>query len=186
MLNQRSLSSLFSIIFVTLLGLMFSSASSASQPAIAVDYLIGEGSVDGVRLGFRPHHTTLNNLPLLGDVDVYWEVSLNYWNDGDSDVDDTNYAIALSPVFTKQFATVFNNPIRWEAGIGVSVLEDSMFGGEDLGTHFQFEDRIGVSMAFGEKHDQLIALRYMHYSNGGLDSINPGIDFFSLAYSTHF
>lgn len=184
--NNGNLSGFFPLVAVTL-GLMFSSSASAASPAFAIDYLMGESDVDGVRIGLRPHETTLKDLPLLGDVDVYWEVSLNYWSDSDSNhEDDENYAIALSPVFTKQFATVFGNPIRWEAGIGVSVLEDTMFAGKDMGTHFQFEDRIGVNMKFGEQQNHTVALRYMHYSNGGLDSENPGIDFISLSYSAQF
>jgi lipid A 3-O-deacylase len=29
-------------------------------------------------------------------------------------------------------------------------------------------------------------MRYMHYSNGGLNDKNPGMDFLNLSYAMHF
>ena len=52
--------------------------------------------------------------------------------------------------------------------IGVSLVEDTRFAGKDIGSHYQFEDRLGLVTDFGENMNQSIALRYMHYSNGCL------------------
>jgi hypothetical protein len=40
---------------------------------------------------------------------------------------DTNYALALSPVMSKQFATIADKcPLKWEFGVGVSLINDTI------------------------------------------------------------
>ncbi|MCC2616635.1 acyloxyacyl hydrolase [Aestuariibacter halophilus] len=153
--------------------------------AVAIDYLQGEGNVKGLRLGYRPVETQLITLPWVGDVDIYWEASLNLWEFGDPARHESNLVLALSPVISKQFATLAGTyPLYWEAGIGVSLVNDTRFAGKDIGSHYQFEDRLGVRLEFSRQHT--IAVRYLHYSNGGLNSKNPGMDFFNLAYVHRF
>ncbi|MFT4810750.1 MAG: lipid A 3-O-deacylase [Paraglaciecola sp.] len=53
-------------------------------------------------------------------------------------------------------------------------------------SHYQFEDRLGVTLAFGKQVKQSASIRYMHYSNGGLNDKNPGMDFLNLAYAYKF
>ena len=90
-------------------------------------------------------------------------------------------------MLSKQFATIANKyPLRWEFGIGVSLVEDTRFAGKDIGSHYQFEDRLGLVTDFGENMNQSIALRYMHYSNGGLNTHNPGVDFLNVSYAVYF
>lgn len=169
------------LIFIT------SSNAEANQQSYAIDYLYGEGDLSGVRLGYRPYHTELVEIKWLGKVNLYWELSINFWEFGADNKHQTNYAIALSPVISKQFALIDGRyPIKWEFGIGVSLIEDTQFAGKDIGSHYQFEDRLGLVMEFGEGLNQSFSVRYMHYSNGGLNSKNPGMDFLNLSYSKQF
>lgn len=159
----------------------------ASHQALAIDYLHGEGDLTGIRLAYRPYHMHITDIEWLGSVDVYWELSVNFWEFGDNNQHETNYALALSPVFSAQFATIANKyPLKWEFGIGVSLVEDTRFAGKDIGSHYQFEDRLGLIMQFGQSLGKSIAVRYMHYSNGGLNDKNPGMDFLNLSYAVNF
>jgi hypothetical protein len=167
--------------------LLPSQSVKASEQAVAIDFLHGEGNLNGVRLAYRPYHTQLTTFELLGDLDVYWEVSVNFWEFGEDNQHEVNYAIALSPVFSKQFDTLYNKyPLKWEFGIGVSLITDTRFAGKDIGSHYQFEDRLGLIIEFGEQLEKSLAVRYMHYSNGGLNDSNPGLDFLNLSYAREF
>lgn len=155
--------------------------------AVAVDLLMGSDDIDGVRLAYRPIKQQWSNIPYFETLDVYWEMSINFWEYGTQNKHEVNYAIALSPVFSKTFHYVKGiYPLKWEFGIGLSLLEDTRFAGKDVGSHYQFEDRIGITMNFGNNHEQSVSLRYMHYSNGGLNSKNPGLDFLNFAYAYSF
>lgn len=163
------------------------STSQAQHQAIAIDYLLGEGDLKGVRLAYRPINTRLTEIEWLGDVDIYWEMSVNFWEFGEQNQHETNFALALSPVISKQFATVANKyPLKWEFGIGVSLVDDTRFAGKDIGSHYQFEDRLGLILQFGQQVTHSLAIRYMHYSNGGLNDHNPGMDFLNLSYAKSF
>jgi hypothetical protein len=175
-----------SVVIALLLGIIHFSANAANQ-AIAIDYLHGEGDLSGIRLAYRPYHGQITQIEWLGDVDLYWEFSVNFWEFGADNQHDTNYALALSPVFSSQFATIANKyPLKWEFGIGVSLINDTSFAGKDIGSHYQFEDRLGLVLEFGDNLKQSFAVRYMHYSNGGLNDKNPGMDFLNLSYAMHF
>lgn len=167
------------------------SASAAveknTSQAIAVDLLIGSDDITGLRLAYRPYVYELNDVPYFDKLDIYWEVSVNFWEFGESNQHETNYVVAISPVIGKTFYHLNGKyPVRWEFGIGVSLVEDTRFAGKDIGSHYQFEDRLGIAMDFGKQNSQSVALRYMHYSNGGLNSKNPGVDFLNLSYAYSF
>ena len=163
---------------------LFVSAAMADE--MAIDLLKGEGDVTGVRLAYRPYHATITDFPLIGDVNLYLELSANKWRYGDPAEYDDNLAIALSPVLTRQFATVDDKALFWEFGIGVSFLDKKRFAGKNLGSYYQFEDRLGLTLALDPAKKRSISLRYFHYSNGGLEKPNPGMDFINLSYAWRF
>lgn len=166
---------------------LFSSAANARQQGYAIDFLNGESSTQGVRLAYRPYVNQVAEIPVLGKVDLYWELSVNFWEYGAQNYHQTNYAISVSPVISKQFTTLWDKyPVKWEAGIGISLVKDREFAGKNIGSHYQFEDRLGVKVEFGENNDSSLAVRYMHYSNGGLGSNNPGMNFLNIAYAKTF
>ncbi|WP_165773506.1 acyloxyacyl hydrolase [Zooshikella ganghwensis] len=56
----------------------------------------------------------------------------------------------------------------------------------DLGTNFQLEDRVGVGLLFGQQQTVEFGYRYLHYSNGGVNGDNDGIDFQQLHLTVWF
>jgi len=161
--------------------------ASLISRAIAVDLLVSPDDITGLRLSYRPHSYQLNDVPYFNTLDLYWEISANFWEYGENNDHDTNFAMAVSPVFSKTFYHVNNMyPLKWEFGIGVSLVNDTKFAGKDIGSHYQFEDRLGLALGFDDNFKQSISLRYMHYSNGGLNNKNPGVDFLNFSYAYKF
>ncbi|MOA42977.1 Lipid A deacylase PagL precursor [compost metagenome] len=68
-----------------------------------------------------------------------------------------------------------------EAGIGLAAFNHADVAGQNLGVAFNFEDRLGFGMKFG--NGQSVGIRAMHYSNAGLKQPNDGIESYSLFYS---
>jgi hypothetical protein len=164
-----------------------SHSSYVQTQAVAADLLVGSDNIKGVRVAFRPYIYTLNDLPYFDDLDIYWEVSANFWEYGEHNHHTTNFVFALSPVVGKTFYYIDGKyPLKWEFGIGVSLVDNTHFAGKDIGSHYQFEDRLGLTTNVGENLNQAISVRYMHYSNGGLNSKNPGVDFLNLSYAYYF
>lgn len=156
----------------------------AQAQVAAIDIVKGEGEVLGLRLGHRPSEWHLSEIPVLGDARLYMEVSANLWRYGEEPEYESNIALALSPVLVKQFSTFYDRALFWEFGIGFSLLNKQRFAGKDLGSHYQFEDRIGL--IWQVQSQAQLALRYMHYSNAGLQKPNPGLDFIALSYAYRF
>ncbi|REL37142.1 acyloxyacyl hydrolase [Thalassotalea euphylliae] len=180
---------LITVLFFTLILSSFASYSSERKlsQAIAVDVLIGSDDIDGLRLAYRPHVYHLEDILFVDQLYIYWEVSVNFWEYGESNQHETNYVLAFSPVIGQTFYHIKGKyPIRWEFGVGISLVEDTRFAGKDIGSHYQFEDRLGLAIDFGQNNSQSAAIRYMHYSNGGLNSKNPGVDFLNLSYAYSF
>lgn len=152
-----------------------------TKNAIAIDYIRGEGDVEGIKLAYQLHFEQIQVLST--NLDFYLETSVNFWEYGVENNRDTNFVLAASPVFLYKTGYIKKLPIYFEFGIGVSLLDDTTFAGKDVSTHYQFEDRLGLVTKFGVKKQHTAALRYLHYSNAGFKSPNPGLDFISLSYS---
>jgi len=130
--------------------------------------------------GFKNDIKSYDNGTLTG----YYEASLNYWYNGDKNLHNSIYAIALSPVFVY----LFNNKLKSynpyvEAGIGATLLSETKIKNKNMSSSFQFEDRIGLGL---KSDTHTIYFRFMHYSNGGLKEPNPGINILSLGVIVYF
>ncbi|AZZ98606.1 acyloxyacyl hydrolase [Pseudoalteromonas sp. R3] len=156
--------------------------AQAQQHGYAIHYIHGEGSVDGIKLAYQ-YHPELDLPQAWRHFDVHFESSINFWRYGEENHHDGNFVLAVSPVIRYPFATYQNHPIAVEFGIGLALLDDTQFAGKNVSTHYQFEDRIGLVYQMDGAN---IAIRYMHYSNAGFKSPNPGLDFLSLSYSAYF
>ncbi len=170
-------------LLVSIVMLSFGAMSgSANASQIAVEYQQGEYSTYGVRVAVQPMQA--QPLPWWG---LYWypEVSISQWQQHQSDTASGKInVVALSPVLRKPISELGAGTLSVEFGIGASMLDEREIGSKHLGTYFQFEDRIGLHWGFSPRHS--IALRYMHYSNGGLGRTNPGMDFINLSYARAF
>lgn len=151
---------------------------SASGHSFAFGYLKGENSVQGFRFAYRSASKELSFSSEQIQFGYYSELGVMLWQSGSVDDYPTNAVLSLSPVFT-----CFVNDsktLQWEFGIGLSLVNDTRFAGKNIGSHYQFEDRVGLTFIFSET--ETVSFLYMHYSNGGLNSHNPGVDFLSLSY----
>jgi hypothetical protein len=174
--------------FITLLAttffLLLLSQGLQAKQTVSVDYMNGFDDIDGLRFAYRPFEQELAT-DWFGDIKLYWEASAVVWEYGNDNTHSVSYAISLTPVLMKQVATVYDEyPLYVEAGIGVSYVGDQEVAGKDIGSNYQFEDRLGLVMELDESQD--VALRYMHFSNGGFNNDNPGLDFLNLSYAYHF
>ncbi|MDP4534760.1 acyloxyacyl hydrolase [Alkalimonas collagenimarina] len=174
------------MLFVSMLGQVQADTGTEHISQVSVEYLKGAGRVQGLRLAYRPSEYHFATLPILGDANLYWEASTNFWQYGQPSKYQSNVVLALSPVLKKQFANWSGKPVFWELGVGVSVLTKREFAGKDLGSYFQFEDRLGLLIGLDQQSSKMLAIRYMHYSNAGLSNRNPGMDFLNIAYSWRF
>lgn len=159
----------------------YASDNKPSPHGYAVDYIQGEGDVKGIKLAYLYHPESLQTL--FKNTHVYLESSINLWQYGAENNHQTNTVLALSPVFQYPIGSVASIPLYFEAGIGVSLINDTHFAGKNVSTHYQFEDRLGLVADFGKTK---AALRYLHYSNAGFKSPNPGLDFISLSLARRF
>jgi lipid A 3-O-deacylase len=132
-----------------------------------------------VRIGLRGDIDTRWFESGTGYLSAYYELALNHFSDSDR----AATAISFSPVLVYRFTTAGNLEPFVELGIGVSYFDERLVGLRDLGSKFQFEDRVGFGFRSGN-HDW--TLRYMHYSNAGIEEPNDGIDMVMISYGHRF
>ncbi|MFV3331912.1 acyloxyacyl hydrolase [Pseudomonas sp. NY15437] len=113
-----------------------------------------------------------------GRLTGYWDAGYTYWEGGDEA--SGRHSLSFSPVFVYEFSGATVKPFV-EAGIGVAVFSGSRVGDQNLGGAFNFEDRIGAGLRFGE--GQALGVRATHYSNAGISQPNDGIESYSLYYT---
>lgn len=183
MLNNRSLLRAFSLatLFISSLCLV-NTAQADYDTGFAVNYVHGEGDLDGIKLAYQVNFDSLRAIS--EDLDLTLETSINFWEyDGHND---TDVLVAASPILRYPLFYTSLADVYLEGGIGVSFMKDTVFAGKDVGIHFQFEDRLGFAFRFGESRKNVISLTYLHYSNAGLSDHNPGIDLLNVGYSYRF
>ncbi|WP_083602051.1 acyloxyacyl hydrolase [Thalassotalea sp. PP2-459] len=158
-----------------------------NKQAFSVEYMTGSSDMHGMRIAYKPDFNYDLNLPLIGNTRLSWETSLNLFDLHGSAKNEATYGISLSPVFSKALPNISNDyPLTLEFGIGVAYVHNEKFGGVDIGSYYQFEDRLGLLIGLDKNQNSEIAIRYIHYSNGGFNTKNPGLDFLSVAYIYRF
>lgn len=113
-----------------------------------------------------------------GRLTGLWETGYTYWDAGDAA--GGTHSLSFAPVFIYEFGNGNIKPFI-EAGIGVAMFSRASAGDQNLGSAFNFEDRIGAGVKISET--QKLGLRVIHYSNAGIKQPNDGIESFSLFYS---
>jgi lipid A 3-O-deacylase len=162
---------------------MFGLALGVSHAAQAADLSFAVGSSTdsnmtyrlGLQCDFGRNFTESSSGRLTG----YWDTAYTYWQ---GDKTSSNNSLSLTPVFVYEFAGETVKPYI-EAGIGVALFSDTEMEEQDLGSSFQFEDRLGVGLRF---NGQEIGLRALHYSNAGISQPNDGVESYSLHYAMAF
>ncbi|UCJ18617.1 acyloxyacyl hydrolase [Pseudomonas sp. MM211] len=116
----------------------------------------------------------------VGHLSGYWDAGYTYWEGDDTS---TNHSISFAPVFVYEFAGQNVKPYL-EAGIGVAAFSNTQLESNDLGSSFQFEDRIGAGLRFAGGHE--VGIRAIHYSNAGIKSPNDGVEAYTVHYRLNF
>ena len=115
----------------------------------------------------------------VGRLTGYWDAGYTYW---DGDETSSNHSLSFTPVFVYEFAGETVKPYV-EAGIGVAAFANTELEDNNLGSSFQFEDRIGLGLRFS---GQEVGIRAIHYSNAGIKQPNDGVEAYTLHYRTSF
>lgn len=113
-----------------------------------------------------------------GKMTGYWDVGYTYWEAGDEA--GGRHSLSFAPVFVYEFGQGDIKPFL-EAGIGLAVFSGTTAGDQRFGSAFNFEDRVGAGLKFGDS--QRVGVRVTHYSNAGIKEPNDGIESYALFYS---
>ena len=162
--------------------MLFYSTASADFDGfgLSLGYGVGKEDIDIYRFGLKKNFASRWFENGTGYLSGFFELSYNRWEHGGDEVN----GLALSPVFAYYFGTDADFVRPYIAGgIGVALLDDYNIHNRNLGTHFQFEDRIGVGARIGI-FDMNVS--YFHYSNAGLKSNNDGIDIWLFTGAIQF
>ena len=159
---------------------LFGSACALDAGAASITGAVGATSQGGLtyRLGAEFAWDTSWFNSSTGRLTGYWDAGYTYWAAGDNG--SSASSVSFAPVFVYEFSGDTVKPYI-EAGIGVAGFSSTHAGEQDLGSAFNFEDRIGVGFKFGG--GQKLGLRAIHYSNAGIKEPNDGIESFSVFYS---
>lgn len=130
----------------------------------------------GLQKEFKKHWWTDRTWFISG----YWEGSLYSLHGKRGSAPNSHKQLevgALAGVF--RFNRAERTAMGWpyvELGIGLSLLTQKEMGGRNLGMHFQFEDRFGLGVRFGENREYDFGYKAIHFSNAYLGPINNGIN----------
>jgi len=83
--------------------------------------------------------------------------------------------------------TAPNSPGYFELGVGAHYFDQKEINSrKSVGTHFEFGDFLGVGLRLGPKQQFEVGYRVIHFSNAGMSSNNPGLDFHQLRLGVTF
>jgi hypothetical protein len=165
-----------------------------SLPAYSVDGInidLGSGEESATLVGVSAKWNWDSQWFNEGDwyVGGYWELGAGYWDGKSGEHRNSEIThIGVTPVFRLTRHNAYSNGVKpfFEGAIGFHLMSDDKFGDKDLGTEFTFGDHISGGIQFGEQQKHELSLRLQHFSNAGLDSSNPGINFGMLRYGYNF
>ncbi len=163
-------------------------ADTCVGTSIASGY--GAARIIGLRLGlqkeFAKQWRTESTWPITG----YWEGSLYSMHGKRGLLPNSHRTLnAGAAAAVVRFNRVLCTVVGWpyvELGIGVSFLSRKEIGGRNLGMHFQFEDRFGMGLRFGENREYDLGYKAVHFSNAYLGSVNHGINLHLLTIGYWF
>ncbi len=115
-----------------------------------------------------------------GRLTGYWDAGYTYWF---GDKTSSNHSLSFSPgvrlrVRRRERAALHRG--RYRRG---RFHQHRAARSNDLGSSFQFEDRLGFGLRFA---GQEIGVRAIHYSNAGIKQPNDGAETYTLHYRTAF
>ena len=111
----------------------------------------GGGAYGGSFKAIRMSRQSLLSHNTTYDFDYLSDIALNIWKDdsrlsasdkatASSDLESSNVSISYSRIIRKYIS----NNVFFDAGIGVSIHNNESMNGSDLGSVYQFENRLGI------------------------------------------
>jgi lipid A 3-O-deacylase len=85
-------------------------------------------------------------------------------------------AISVVPMFRYHFESKKPYTLFLEAGVGASGINPTRLAKRRFSTGYQFDDRIGVGVTFGQRHQYEVVFNMNHVSNAHIKDPNSGID----------
>ena len=136
--------------------------------SISIGY--GQNSLpdDVYRLGFQKKFKNRYFESENGYISGYYDLAFSHLKYNQDDLQ----SMSFTPVFIYYFNTEHLKPYLF-GGIGLSYLSEKKVATREFSTHFQFEDRIGLGLAYDTFN---IELGYFHYSNASIKKPNDGMD----------
>ncbi|AMB84319.1 lipid A 3-O-deacylase [Pseudomonas agarici] len=147
--------------------------------AAGLEFSVGQtgDSTEVYRLGLQSDWDKSWLQSNVGRLTGYWSGAYSYW---DGDTKSSNHSLSFSPVFVYEFSGTSIKPYL-EAGIGVALFAHTELEDNQLGSSFQFEDRLGFGLRFAGGHE--LGVRATHYSNAGIRMPNDGVESYALHYT---
>lgn len=118
----------------------------------------------------------------VGSLTGYWDIAYTYWDSGA--LYSAAHSVSFSPVLVYEFSNRYRFTPFIEAGVGATLFSKTRVGEHNLGSAFNFENRLGFGLKL--PGEQRIGIRAIHYSNAGLKTPNDGIESYALFYSKAF
>ncbi len=123
-----------------------------------------------------------------GLVTGYTEAAVGRWHTDDAVPGGERWftQVGITPVLRLFPPSVSN---RWfgEIGVGANYIAPVWHAeGKRFSTEFNFGDHLAFGRILGDRRQGSVALRIQHFSNGGIDEPNPGLNFAQLRYSYQF
>jgi len=154
-------------------------------------------ALDGVRIaaGSGDHSSDGYEIALLDDFDKtwfdsrvrgQWQLTLSNW-DFDDGADDDLQVVSIGSVFIYDFKQRSNGLQPYiDYSLGLAYVSETKVGGDDLGIHFQFDNRISLGVRFGSDQRHDLSVSFRHISNASLGSDNDGFDAVMSAYTYRY
>lgn len=187
-------------------------AKTAAHDTHSSDYSSGTSKTSNIKsrnwgLSISTGYGTANIVPIRIGIQKYWDKS---WHNEKSWGPKGYWELSYCAMKGKRgplpgsnnsdqvyaFAGVLrvsrNEPIGnhiwpyFDFGLGAARFNKKEIGGRNLGSHFQFEDRLGFGCRFGEFQQFELGYRFLHYSNAGLAMHNDGINLQMIVFSYWF
>ncbi|WP_162618065.1 acyloxyacyl hydrolase [Shewanella halifaxensis] len=172
---------IFALIFLCVILSIFAVTSMANS-SLEFAYGVvpakesGSNQGDSWRLSYSHDLTMLDDFLKPYNIGLRLETSVQRWDDVGHQA---NHVVSLNPVF--HYLWHFEPmSIFIELGIGAAYVENSIYLDRNLGSHWLFEDKLGLGVVIKRNHK--IGLFFMHYSNADLASHNDGADSIGLSY----
>ncbi|PRB80268.1 acyloxyacyl hydrolase [Pseudomonas sp. MYb185] len=155
----------------------------AAQALDGITFQIGESSENTTtyRIGaqFEFGRTLWQSQSGGVQLNGYWDAGVTRW----SGLDATS--LTLTPMFRLSFGASDGGVTPFvEGGIGAAYFTETDLDDQDLGSKFQFEDRLGAGLMFASGSE--VGIRAYHYSNAGIKKPNDGINMAALYYRLGF